>query len=191
MDVPSVSIQVWKNLYHSALRFRENECWDWMEDTDIFGVQNPESGEIGYCCVLGKLREVFGLVVYLGTQGLEGYRKIQSGEVDPGDIESLFLQNCLRVFFEDRDQLAKPDLDVIRKLRLRLRRGNAWPHFRSLRSGYFPWYLTEGEASYLKLALQQATVVAPHVAEESDFLTAPRENHYLVRVPIKTRRLLS
>ena len=50
---------------------------------DIFGVGNPRIGEIGYCCVLGKMGEVFGLVAYLGTEELEGYLRIQSEEIPP------------------------------------------------------------------------------------------------------------
>jgi len=38
------SMQEWKNLYQRAIEFKKIECWNWMEDTDLFGVRNPENG---------------------------------------------------------------------------------------------------------------------------------------------------
>jgi hypothetical protein len=84
MKIPSCALPVWKKLYDTALAFGAIEPWGWMSDIDVFGVQNPESGEIGYCCVLGELGEVYGLVVYLGSAGLEQHREIESGKVHAG-----------------------------------------------------------------------------------------------------------
>ena len=105
MKIPSCPLPVWKNLYDAATMFRELACWEWMSDSDLFGVQNPQNGEIGYCCVLGELGEVFGLAVYLGTEGLEQYRKIQSGKIHRGSPEMAYSQNCLTLWFGDRSDL--------------------------------------------------------------------------------------
>ncbi len=64
MSVPIVITEVWEELYGVARVFKEAACWDWMSESDMFGVLNPENGEIGYCCVLGGLGEVFGLVFF-------------------------------------------------------------------------------------------------------------------------------
>jgi hypothetical protein len=88
------SIEEWKDLYDAAIEFKQIECWDWMWDSDIFGVQNPASGEIGYCCVMGRLGEYFALAVYLGTEGLEGYWRLAAEEPSPSDTDAL-LQECL------------------------------------------------------------------------------------------------
>lgn len=177
------SIQEWRDLYDAAIEFRKIECWTWMWDSDVFGVQNPASGEIGYCCVMGRIREHFALAVYLGTDGLEGYLKIQSGEIPPSPTDALHLQKCLMVSFEDRGFLWKPDFQVIKTLGLKFRGRNSWPLFRSHRPGYHPWYLTSEEAKYLTLALHQAIDVSLRFKDDPEMLTPPMENQYLVRVP--------
>ena len=42
------SIQEWRDLYDAVIEFKKKECWNWMWDTDIFGVQNPVTGERRY-----------------------------------------------------------------------------------------------------------------------------------------------
>ena len=179
------SISDWKSLYGIAVEFKKIECWDWMRDSDVFGVQNPANGEIGYCCVMGRLGEHFALAVYLGTEGLETYLKIQNREITGTDIEALFAQKCLMTSFEDREFLAEADRKIIKKLELKFRGRNQWPLFRSYQPGYHPWYLTKDEAEYLTLALQQTIEVSLRFKEDPDMLVPPKRNRYLVRVPRK------
>ena len=187
MNDESPSIQEWRDLYDAAVEFKKIGCWDWMWDSDIFGVQNPVSGEIGYCCVMGKLGEHFALAVYLGTEGLEGYLKIQSEEVNPYSLDALHIQKCLMVSFEDRRFLQKKDFQVIKSLGLKFRGRNSWPLFRSYRPGYFPWYLTSEEAKYLAIALRQAVDVSLRFKDDPEMLAPPTKNQYLVRVPEKEK----
>jgi hypothetical protein len=184
MNISACPLPVWKNLYDAAIAFRETACWEWMSDSDIFGVQNPESGEVGYCCVLGQLGEVFGLAAYLGSAGLEQYRKVQSGKVDARSPEFAYSQNCLTVWFGDRNDLDQGDLKVVKELGLKFRGSNAWPQFRSLQPGYLPWHLTEGEATYLALSMKQAQEVALCLEKDPNWLSGPGKDHYLVRVPV-------
>jgi len=181
------SIQEWKDLYEAATEFKKKECWNWMWDTDLFGVQNPVTGEIGYCCVMGGAGEHFALAVYQGSEGLDGYLKTKSAEFYPSPMDMLNLQKCLMASFEDRELLQKEDIQLIKKFDLKFSGPNSWPLFRSYRPGYHPWYLTSEEARYLTLCLWEAIDVAFRFKEDSEMLTPPTENHYLVRVPQKDK----
>jgi hypothetical protein len=175
--------QEWQALYQAAVAFRDLAPWDWMYDSDMFGVQDPVSGEIGYCCVMGNLGEHFALGVYLGSEGLAGYRKIASGELYPPDTTALLhYQKCLMASFEDRELLDRQDLSVIKAVGLKFRGRGAWPLFRSYLPDYHPWFLTADEACFLTLALQQALDVAQRFGQNAELL-APREEQYLIRVP--------
>ena len=170
----------WQSLYDTAVEFRNLKCWEWTLDSNLFGVQNPANGEIGYCCITGYLGEHFALVVYLGTEGLGIYLKAQSGMGMENPLEMLANQKCLMASFEDRETLSKEDRALIKKLGLRFRGRNQWPQFRSYQPGYHPWYLTKDEAEYLTLALQQAMEVSLRLKKDPDADLNPEDDKFQV-----------
>ena len=176
-----VSLSEWRNLYDHAQKIREIEPWQFMEEPDIFGVQNPVNNEIGYCCVMGGLGELLGMAIYLGAEGLEGYRKMASGEITGENPSDMMVQKCLMVTFENRDCLEKEDLAVIKKLGLKFRGSNRWPLFRSYLPGYYPWFLNKEEVIFLSHVLEQAVLVIDRFDKDERILTAPRQDQYLVR----------
>lgn len=181
----SPSIEQWKALYAAALEFKQVAPWQWMWDSDVFGVQNPEGGETGYCCVMGGEGEHFALGVYLGRGGLDGYWKLRTRRTMPS-LEVMLQQTCLMASFEDRKFVEKQDRQVMDALGLRFRGRNAWPVFRSYLAGYYPWFLTRQEALYLTLAFQQSLDVALRFAKDPRLLAPTTRKRYLVRVPKKT-----
>lgn len=176
------SIHDWENLYRAAIEFRQIEPWKWMDDSDLFGVQNPEDGEVGYCCVVGALGELLGLIVHLGTEGLKEYLKIQTGKSPSQGDDILYAQQALVASFENKKPLQKPDLEVVKRLGLKFRGARSWPFFRSYQPGYYPWYLIRKEILFLTLALQQSADVALRFRVNQDLFRPPAENHFFVRV---------
>lgn len=173
----------YRALYQAAEDFKRLACWEWLSDIDIFGVQDPVSGEIGYASVLGAGKDVFGLAFYLGEEGLASLlRLLDQEERRIEDPDRGLDQRCLLVSFEDRDQLAKEDLETIKALGLKFRGRKQWPCFRSFRPGYHPWFLEKAEAQFLTVALQQAQDVACACKENPNYLLTA-ESEYLVRVP--------
>ena len=183
----------WKALYQAAIEFQEIEAWTWMYDSDVFGVQDPATGEIGYCCIMGNLGEMFALALYLGSEGLESYMRIASEPPpDPSEaFEELMLQKCLMASFANREDLSKEDRQVIKRLGLKFRGRNAWPLFRSYRPAYHPWYLTADEARFLTLALQQARDVCLRFQEDPALFEPPQDELWFVRAPEETEEGLS
>ena len=156
----------WAVLYQAATAFKQLSPWQWMEDDDLFAVENPSDGELGYCAVMGSGAQEFGLAVFVGSEGLEGYRRIIMGEAEPQSFEAWAMFRSLSATFVDRDELQKQDYEVIRSLGLRFRGRNAWPLLRSQRPGYVPWYLDRQEALFLTTGLQQACQVATEVRDK-------------------------
>jgi hypothetical protein len=174
------TLEEWRALFDAAAAFRSDAPWAWMTDAMLFGVQNPESGETGYCCVLGAGGISYGLNVYTGTRGLLGYSAMLQHR-RKGRFDTILLQCCHSASFEDRQTLQKEDLDVIRALGLRFRGRAAWPMFRDYLPGYYPWFLSGPQARFLTIALEQTREVALRFREDPDLLLRGETDQFLVR----------
>ncbi len=183
MEENNVTLGQWRELYKAVIELKKLRPWEWMWDSEIFGVQDPESGEIGYCCVMGRAGEHYALAVYDGTEGLNGYWKVRSGEVGSRSADAMYCQKCLMVSFEDRDYLEQKDRKIIKRLELKFRGDNAWPMFRNWTPGYLPWFITPEEARYILHLIPQVIDVTGRFKEDLTLLIPPVPGQYLVRVP--------
>lgn len=179
------SLEEAKQLYQVAVRVKELAPWTWMDESDIFGVQNPETGELGFVSVMGMAEEHFAVGVYQGAEGLHCFWDLEAGDPTIANPQKLLEIPQLQASFEDRDLLDKEDRDVIKKLGMKFRGKHAWPMFRSYRPGFMPWFVTADEARFLTCALVQTLEVAPRLKDDPDLLHGGGDGDdgsYLVRV---------
>lgn len=163
----------WQRLYESARTFRQLAPWEWMYDTDLFGVKDPETGEIGYCCIMGHVEQFIGMAVYRGRAGLASYERLQEVNVDHPMIppSAAFEQDCLMLSFKSREELSPQDHLRIRDLGMKFRGKSHWPSFQDYSPGMTPWPITdEANAQFLIVAIEQAIHVAQRCKIDQDLL---------------------
>lgn len=175
------TLDEWRALYQAMNQLRDIAPWQWMEEGDLFGVQNPETDELGFVSVMGQLGEHLAVTVYLGAEGLYRFWEMQYAwpNLEP---EMLLNTPQLQASFEDRNDLHKQDRDVIKQLGLKYRGRQAWPLFQSYAPGLAPWFLTAVEARFLRHTLEQTVAVALRFQNDPDLLSAEDEEDYLIRV---------
>jgi hypothetical protein len=177
--------ETWQRLYATAVAFRDAAPWDLMCDSDLFGVQDPDTGEIGYCCIMGNAGQVFGMGAYLGEAGLASYLALFEQHEQHTDQDCLakgFSQLMLKAEFVDRRELNAADLAQIKSLGLKFRGSRQWPQFREHRPGYEPWHISAEQARFMTHALEQALEVAHRYEEEDLELAREEDETILVRV---------
>jgi uncharacterized Zn finger protein len=145
--------QAWKSLYLACGQFRSLAPWDWMDDSQVIGVEDPSSGQIGWCVVMGNARETFGLWICRGAHGYAGYALMASG-MEP-DFDAIAKMDYLSLSYGDKRELDRKDLDLIQESGLKPRGRNAWPLLRAKAPWRPPWWLNAGEAEFMTLALGQ------------------------------------
>jgi hypothetical protein len=181
MTEQKIYLEEWRELYDLAVSLKELKPWEWMWDGDVFGVEDPETGEVGYCCVMGRGGEHYALAFYRGSEGLLGYLKVRGGEVPFDSPDAQHCQDCLMLSFEDRVYLHPKDRALIKRLGLRFRGANAWPLFRDWTPGYFPWFLTPDQARLLLRLLPPALEMAERLRSNPRLLEEPEPGKWLVR----------
>src|SRR5438128_101559 len=134
------TLEQWRNLYKATTRLKEIAPWEWMMEADLFGVQNPETDEIGFISVMGMAGEHYAIAIYLGSHGLYGFWALQNAGSSAPPEKVLEIPQ-LQASFEERNVLDKKDLETIKRLGLKFRGRQTWPMFRSYRPGFFPWHL--------------------------------------------------
>ncbi len=182
-DIPE--LDDWRRVYEAAGRVQAMEPWRFMEEIDIFGVQDPASDRFAFASVMGMLGEHFAIAVYIGAEGLYAFWDIQETDLNACP-EGVIEPRQLQLSFEDRALLTERDHEWIKKLGLRFRGRNSWPMFRSYRPAFVPSHLDASELRLLNVVLDQILEVAPRFeADPGLFDTADPETYFL-RVP--TRR---
>jgi len=177
MNTLSPSMEDWRKLFRLALEFKSIKSWEWMEDTVIFGVQSPKTGETCYCVVLGKERSFAGLAIYIGDNGLMSL--LDMLELKHGEEEQFYHNDLIMIHFTDRKYLAKDELDIIKKLGLKFRGSNNWVSFRRYLPGYYPCSINKEEAELLVSILKEVTNVCLRFKEGPGLIA---DNKNLVRV---------
>jgi hypothetical protein len=144
----SPSFVTMQTLYDSATDLLARQPWNLLAEDKLVLIEAAGSGELCFCSVMGALGQVRALHVYLGSEGYQLFKKLQSGEtMTVGEFYAA--QRSVYVEFVRLGELTSPDRNLLKAMGHPLKRGTLAPMFRSVRAGYYPWYVTEGEARIL------------------------------------------
>ena len=178
------TLEEWRELYDLMGKVKELAPWQWMKETDVFGVQHPETAELGFVSVIGMSGDYYAVAVYLGPAALYDFEDLQ--DAGPSGFPAKILEiPQLQASFTGRQDLQKEEYEIIKQLGLRFRGKSAWPCFRSHQPGCMPWLIGADEARLLTWTLEQTLEIAPRFKETPALLNFAGEESYLVRIPIK------
>ncbi len=188
-DLPptGVSLDAWRELLKAQDTLARLRPWQWLEDTHIFGVEDPTTGEVNYVSVQGAHGEDPAVLLYPGEEGWTAYWALMEFAAEAGLVpDDLALTVPMIVAgWAEEDALTPADRGLLDALAYHEPTPWGWPLFRSFRPGWAPWYPTPDEVRALTLALAHIPHVVDLVREKgADFLLRELEQgRVLVRVP--------
>lgn len=179
------SKEEWQTLFKLITEFRDLKSWQWLRDTDIFALEDPETKEIAYCSVIGQSGKELGLSLYLGTSGLRALNLTifdRYKDIDPRQI--LHIQRSILLSFMDRSELDQEDYKLIQNAGLSFRGKKQWPCLRSFVPGHYPWLLDQAEVLLLTNLLPQIIKVCKRAKQNPSFLKSVSARNVFAYLPM-------
>lgn len=136
-----------------------------MHDSHVIGLRHPVTKEVLLGSILGRLRQVFALLVYRNSAGRRWILNTILNDGEPAgfeDEDSAFEQDAVKVEFVLKRELGQQDRAVLDAAGFAPteKRGRVWPKFESIVPGAYPWHITQTEAETLLFALPRVAAVA-------------------------------
>lgn len=188
MKITTQNRKIWLDFFKAAEAFRDLAPWKWMWDQDLFGVQDPATGETGWCCIMGAAKEVFALGVYPGREGYRTFLNLVNLNDNTEETDRVAAglgQHILKTEFVNRDETDETDRKAFKKLGLKFHGNNQWIQAREMKPGYLPYYLNDKQVLFLTHAFHQAMDVTVRFKQNKELLQDKYEKT-LVRVPQQT-----
>jgi hypothetical protein len=176
--VPTIPLDLWRELYQTAASFQLLAPWQWMDDTHVLGINNEHG--VRLLSVLGSLGEVFGLASYRGSVGANFLLRLRHGDFAPENPDIRFYQDALLVDFVPRKGLRKEDRAIIQQLDFQppVRKPQRFPEFQSHKPGYVPWFVDEAEARLLLDDLRKVVPFAELLRTNPALYDSRQENEF-------------
>ncbi|MGM9951211.1 MAG: DUF6930 domain-containing protein [Lysinibacillus sp.] len=165
----------YEGLLEVATALKNAKPWQYMNDNEIFVIEDPATQDLIFVSVLGAAGQEFGLALYLNEQGYKTLDAMLS-EAIPSK-EFFYNLESLTISFVDRDELSKEDYRIIKDAGFSYRGKKNWIQFRTYDPGQFPWLPDEDGTETLKLA---AAITLEHIELIKNGWTYPNlpENHF-------------
>ncbi len=181
------TIKQWEKLYEVACNIKIMQPWSALWDTDIITIQLPNRDEPIFISTMGRGGECYGIGVYPGLEEMGVFYDMLSSTQDDEVANPMFYQNCMTCYFGNRDELSPKEREIIKELGLKFRGKDNWIYFRSMKPGYYPWFLTSDEVSLMTEALQNYVMSVRCVLEDRLYVNF-EQNETLFRIYSKERQ---
>jgi len=139
-------------LLEVADRIAQLKPWEFFSDVDLIGVRDETNGDLRVACILGGLKEVFGVLIHRHDAG----RRYLYDTVNHTALafeEGLEDIDYLKVEWNNKQQLGPADQETLKLAGRNLKKGERYPRFEAAEPGWHSWALKPDEAKQLEADL--------------------------------------
>jgi len=185
--------EAWSRIYSAASVISEMQPWEWMEETDIFGIRIPGTDRVYFISVMGSMGEVRAIAAYAGTRALGMFRELLDDEsAYPASsyvaASRMLTIPQLRLDFKEEDELEPGKEQSIRNNGGAPSKDGLWPVVEQYVPGFVPGEPDEEALEDAAIIFEQCIHIFGHTREDNDY-TYPgddTENMCMIRTKKKS-----
>ena len=181
------NIEKWRDIHGAAVELYNLAPWEYLEETDIFGVKTAASGNTYFISIMGSAGQVFAFSAYEGTRALANFWDMQCNEeADPLNI--LVIPHML-LSFDNRKDVDKIQKEILKETALFSIAHKKWPVLTRVIPGLVPALPRGTYLDDMAEIIPQVVDVCSRASVDIG-LILPEENDdetYLIRVPGKEK----
>ena len=178
----------WKEVFKIADQVYSLAPWDFMEEDEVFGVEDPNTNNIVYFSVMGALGEHFAVAGYVGDNMLIRHLKNTASDEDLS-IEDVFNVAHLQLSFEAPAELDSDE--YVRQFggKEKYDRHGIGYSVRSFKPSYLPWLVSKNELEIFQRVLDGFLKIAKKRKGDPfiELVRMPEEDAFELLVLKKTR----
>lgn len=176
-------MSILKQLLELAIKLRDLKPWEFLDESENFGIQMPETGRKYFISIMGADNIHRALSAYDGVEALHSFMDMHDEEnwMRPGD---LLLIPQLMVSFEDKKFLEPGEIKQYAELGFKFSGAMNWPMFRKYVPGFMPVEPDATDMEVLKIILEQSIDVIERAGKSPDVIynDAMLDDEFMIRV---------
>ncbi|CAN5454011.1 hypothetical protein BH23BAC3_BH23BAC3_24270 [soil metagenome] len=166
--------QYLKKLYPLSLELQDLAPWQWMHESELFGIQIPDSDTFYFASVMGSIGQFFAVSFYEGVRAADQFLRIQDLPDDARPDDILLLPH-LMVSFDEKKYLEHNDKQRIKQYGYSLKDRKKWPMFQQVIPGH-PYIFPESAKLKDLIPLLEQTLVITKRARKEEFAYIERSD---------------
>lgn len=136
-----------KRLFTIIKKCYQEKFWESFDDSHLIALHLPKEKEPIFISIMGKEAEAYGFLIYRGYKEL-AYLYHALNRPDDSSIPLIY-QDCLAIYFEDRQDLQQAEYHRIKESGVKFRGRQAWPILVDFKPGYLPSIYQENNILWL------------------------------------------
>lgn len=144
-----------KRLFSIIKKCYDANFWDFLDSSQLIVIQLPQEKEPIFISTIGQETKARGFLIYRGYKQLaylyQALNKAKNDHSYLGPVQ----QNCLAIYFENREILSKEEYQRIKSSHIPFRREQEWPVLVDFKPGFLPVPYEESDFLWLIHALEK------------------------------------
>ena len=180
--------ETWERIFSAANKIWKMKPWNFMSETDIFGIKIPGTKRVYFISVMGSGGEVTAVTAYSGTRALGMFWDLHQTAED--NLTSNFLTGGrvltipqLMLDFAEEKTLTTKEITRMKKLGARPVENKRWPSLKQFIPGFYPYEPDGNGLDDAAIIFEQCLEIFRYTSEDEDYIHPDEDNDdlYLIR----------